>query len=242
MTRLVLFDIDGTILSGGPAREAFVVALCEVFGTAGPVDRWEFSGKTDPQIARELLTEAGIDRGRIGRMLPALWDRYLEELEARLPAFPTRALPGVTDLLARLEGEPGVATALLTGNLAGGARLKLESARLAHWFPVGAYGSDHEVRNELPAIAVRRAEAHWGTRFAPGEVVIVGDTPRDVACGRAHGTRTVAVATGRFGVDALDRTGADLVFESLEETGRAFRGIVGSGCGVAAGSPASRGT
>lgn len=242
MTRLVLFDIDGTLLSGGPARDAFLVALVEVFGTAGPIDRWEFSGKTDPQIARELLAEAGIGRGRVERRLPALWGRYLEELEARLPACPTRALPGVADLLARLDGEPGVAAALLTGNLAGGARLKLESAGLGHRFPVGAFGSDHPARNELPAIAVGRAEAHWGRRFAAREVVVVGDTPRDVACGRAHGARTVAVATGHFGVAALEGTGADVVLGSLRETGRAFRAILGSGCGAAAGSPASRGT
>ena len=240
MRRLVLFDIDGTIVSGGPAREAFLLALVEVFGTAGPIDRWEFSGKTDPQIARELLTEAGIGRRRIGRMLPALWDRYLEELEARLPASPTRALPGAADLLARLGGEPDAAIALLTGNLAGGARLKLDAAGLGHWFPVGAFGSDHEVRNELPAIAVRRAETHWGTRFAPGEVVVVGDTPRDVACGRAHGARTVAVATGHFGVEALEGTGADAVLEGLGETGRALRAIMGAGRAAAAGSPAPR--
>ena len=242
MTRLVLFDIDGTILSGGPARNALRVALVEVYGTAGPLEEWEFSGKTDPRIARELLTEAGISRVRIERMLPTLWDRYLEELEVRLPACPTRALPGAVDLLARLDAEPGVAAALLTGNLAAGARLKLESAGLGHWFPLGAYGSDHEVRDELPAIAVRRAEMHWGTRFAPGEVAVVGDTPRDVACGRAHGTRTVAVATGHFGVGALEGTGADVVLESLEETGRALRAILGAGRGAVAGSLATRGT
>ena len=225
MRRLVLFDVDGTVLSGGPAREAFFVALGAVFGTAGPIDGWEFSGKTDPQIARELLTEAGIEPARIDESLPAVWVRYLAEMEARLLDSPTRALPGVAELLGGL-GERAAATALLTGNVAGGARLKLDSAGLGGWFPVGAFGSDHEVRNELPAVAIRRAEVHWGARFPAGEVVVVGDTPRDVACGQAHGTRTVAVATGRFDVDALEGTGADVVLESLQETDRALHAIL----------------
>ncbi len=226
MRRLVLFDVDGTVLSGGPAREAFVVALGAVFGTAGPIDGWEFSGKTDPQIARELLTEAGIEPARIDESLPTVWARYLAEMEARLPDSPTRALPGVAELLGRLGERAGVVTALLTGNVAGGARLKLNSAGLGGWFPIGAFGSDHEVRNELPAVAIRRAEARWGGRFPAGEVVVVGDTPRDVACGQAHGTRTVAVATGRFDVDALEGTGADVVLESLHETDRALEAIL----------------
>lgn len=226
MRRLVLFDVDGTVLSGGPARQALLVALAEVFGTAGPIHGWEFSGKTDPQIARELLTEAGIDSDRIEHDLPTLWVRYLEEMKARLPACPTRPLPGVPELLLHLHESSDVAMGLLTGNVAEGARLKLDSAGLARWFPVGAFGSDHEVRNELPAVAIRRAEAYWGAEFAPDEVVVVGDTPRDVACGRAHGTRTVAVATGRFAVDALVETGAGEVLESLEQTDRALTAIL----------------
>ena len=226
MRRLVLFDVDGTVLSGGPAREALLVALGAVFGTAGPIDRWEFSGKTDPQIARELLTEAGIEPDRIDEALPAVWARYLAEMEARLPGSPTRALAGVAELLRRLGEGLGLAMGLLTGNVAEGARLKLDSAGLGHWFPIGAFGSDHEVRNKLPAVAIRRAEAHWGARFRAEEVVVVGDTPRDVACGRAHGTRTVAVATGRFAAGVLEETGADVVLESLEETERALQAIL----------------
>ena len=241
MRRLVLFDVDGTVLSGGPAREAFLVALGAVFGTAGPIDGWEFSGKTDPQIARELLTEAGIEPDRIDESLPALWACYLAEMEARLPGSPTRALPGVAELLGRLGESPGVATGLLTGNVAGGARLKLDAAGLGGWFPVGAFGSDREVRNELPAIAIRRAEAHWGARFRAGEVVVVGDTPRDVACGQAHGTRTVAVATGRFDVDALEGTGADAVLESLQETDRALEAILSRSRAALRGRGASAG-
>jgi phosphoglycolate phosphatase len=226
MRRLVLFDIDGTVLSGGPAKDAFRIALVEVFGTAGPIATWEFSGKTDPQIARELLTEAGLEKETIDRGLPSLWRRYVEELEARLPGCPTRPLPGVPELLGGLA-ESGAAIGWLTGNVIGGARLKLDSAGLGGWLSVGAFGSDHEVRRELPPIALRRAQEHWGDAFASGDVVVVGDTPRDVDCGRAHGTRTVAVATGRFASERLRETGADAVLESLEGTGRALTAILG---------------
>ncbi len=226
MRRLVLFDIDGTVLYGGPAKGAFLTALLEVFGTAGPIHEWEFSGKTDPQIARELLTEAGLEPREIDAGLPEMWRYYLAEMEVRLPSCPTRALPGVKELLLRLEAAGTVALGLLTGDVVEGARLKLESAGLAPWLSIGAFGSDHEVRNKLTAIAIRRAEKHWGAHFPPEEVVIVGDTPRDVACGRSYGTRTVAVATGRFGIDALCQTAADTVLESLEETDRVLTAIL----------------
>ena len=226
MRRLVLFDVDGTVLSGGPAKEAFRKALVEVFGTAGPIHEWEFSGKTDPQIARELLTEAGVEPGQIARGLPGVWECYLAEMKARLPSCPTRPLPGVEGLLSRIDAAGTVAQGLLTGNVIEGARLKLGSAGLSQWLTVGAFGSDNEARNELPAIAIRRAERHWGTRFPAEDVVVVGDTPRDVDCGRSHGTRTVAVATGRFGFEALRETEADIVLESLEETDQALTAIL----------------
>jgi phosphoglycolate phosphatase-like HAD superfamily hydrolase len=227
MRRLVLFDIDGTLISGGPARAAFHHALLDVFGTAGPIDEWEFSGKTDPQIARELLTEAGLERDRVDEGLPALWERYLAEMEVRLPTCPPEVLPGVRELLDRLVAEGQVALGLLTGNVAGGARLKLSSAGLYSTLSVGAFGSDHEERSELVPIALRRAVEHWGTRFTVEDAVVVGDTPRDVDCGRSHGARTVAVATGRFGVDLLRSAGADGVLETFADTDRAVSQILG---------------
>ncbi len=223
MRGLILFDIDGTLLAGGPAKEAFHLALLEVFGTAGPIEEWEFSGKTDPQIARELLREGGVGDSDIDGRFPELWARYLSGLEARLPGNPTRALPGVVALLEALRSEEGVALGLVTGNLARGAALKLGAARLDGPFPVGGFGSDHEERNELPGVALIRAREHWGRTFAPNEVVVVGDTPRDVACGRAHGLRTVAVATGRFDAETLAATGPDATLADLAETDQVVR-------------------
>lgn len=219
MQRLVLFDIDGTLLTGGPAKGAFRMALQEVYGTTGPIESWEFSGKTDPQIARELLEAAGLKSPEIEGGLDRLWEVYLAEMERRLPEDPTRILPGVRTLLDALMEQEEVALGLVTGNVSGGARLKLDPVGLAGRFPVGAFGSDHEIRNELPGIAMRRARERWGISFAPGATVIVGDTPRDVECGRHHGTRTLAVATGRFTAAELRRTGADAVVDDLSGTG-----------------------
>lgn len=220
MRRLVLFDIDGTLLRGGPAKEAFHLALLEAFGTAGAIEVHDFSGKTDPQIARELLTEAGVPPGEVDRGLPRLWRRYLAELEARLPDRPVDVLPGVHALLDALEATGEVALGLVTGNIAPGARLKLGSAGLASRFSVGGFGSDSEERNDLPAIAIERARREWRCDFAGDAAVIVGDTPRDVACGRHGGCRTLAVATGRFDLAALVEVEPDHVLADLSDTDR----------------------
>jgi phosphoglycolate phosphatase-like HAD superfamily hydrolase len=218
--RLILFDIDGTLVSGGPAKHAFETAMVETYGTAGDVAGISFAGKTDPQIARELLTRAGFDRGSIDEGLPGLWLRYLTYLEAGLGERPMRVLEGVRELLDALAAVDGVALGLVTGNIAGGASLKLGAAGLWERFQVGGYGSDHEERDHLPAIALERARSHWRAPLSARDAVVVGDTPRDVRCGRVGGTRTLAVATGRFGTTELRAAGADHVVEDLSATER----------------------
>lgn len=228
MTRLLLFDIDGTLVSGGPAKEAFHLALVEAFGTAGDIEVHEFSGKTDPQIARELLRGAGLDDARIDVGLPALWTAYLRELEARLPTLPMEVLPGVRELVDTLATLQDVALGLVTGNIADGARLKLTSAGLHERFRLGGYGSDAEERDHLPGVALERAHAELGVRFQADRVVVIGDTPRDVACGRAHGLLTVAVATGNFTSDELRRAGAHAVVDDFSDTHRTLDILLGS--------------
>ncbi len=215
MKRLLLFDIDGTLVRGGPAKKAFELAMESVFGTAGPIDSHDFSGKTDPQIARELLRSAGFGDERIDVGFEPLWQEYLGELESMLEEMPMTLLPGVRALLEHLSGMDDVAMGLLTGNIVGGARLKLDSVGLMGFFPIGGFGSDSEVREDLPAVAIRRAFRAWGTEFPAPSVVVVGDTPRDVACGKYGGTRTVAVATGRYDAGRLAATGPDRVLEDL---------------------------
>lgn len=218
MKRLVLFDIDGTLVTGGPAKDAFHVALVEAFGTAGDIHVHDFAGKTDPQIARELLRGAGLDDAAIDRGLPVLWARYLDELAHRLPGMPMEVLPGARELVVALEELADVALGLVTGNIAEGARLKLGSAGLDRPFRLGGFGSDSEERDHLPGVALERAREMWGIEFPPSEVVVVGDTPRDIACGRAHRLRTVGVATGRYAGGALRAAGAHEVLDDFTDT------------------------
>jgi phosphoglycolate phosphatase-like HAD superfamily hydrolase len=215
--KLILFDIDGTLARGGPAKEAFSLAMMATFGSVGAIESYDFSGKTDPQIARDLLSTAGVEDAVIDAGLPALWDAYIGELESRIVADPMKLLPGVGKLVETLRLADDVALGLVTGNILRGARLKLASVGLAEHFRVGGYGSDHEVRDHLPGFAVARAVDAWGVTFAEQSVVVIGDTPRDVQCGKHHGTRTVAVATGRFDGGQLEQTGADAVFEDFSD-------------------------
>ena len=227
MRRLLLFDIDGTLVRGGPAKGAFHTALVETFGTAGDIEVHDFAGKTDPQIARELLRGHGMDDADIDAGLPTLWDRYLHHLGERLAGHPMNVLPGVAPLLEALSGHRDVALGLLTGNIVGGAELKLRSVGLFDHFRTGSYGSDSEVRDDLAPIALRRARETWNVHFDPGETWVVGDTPADVRCGQAGGTRTLGVATGRYGTDALAAVGADLVLDDMADTGTAVALLLG---------------
>src|SRR5690606_5835251 len=232
---LILFDIDGTLLSSdGAARRAFHRGLLEVYGTAGPVASNACHGKTDPQIARELLRAAGLADTAIERGFPALWQAYLRELAAELalPGHRTTVHPGVRELLDALDalGER-VIVGLLTGNIEPGAQLKLSAAGLAGRFRLGAYGSDREQREALPAIAVARTRALTGREVRGREIVIIGDTPHDVTCGRALGVRALGVATGRHDAASLAAAGADAVFPDLSDTAAALAWILDEGAG-----------
>jgi phosphoglycolate phosphatase len=227
MRRLVLFDIDGTLLrSNGAAPRAFRRALEEVFGTSGPT-RHSFGGKTDPQIARELLERVGLDRERIEAGIDDAWRRYLAALRHEVSATDMTVLPGVPSLLDELERSSHDALlGLLTGNLREGARIKLDAAGLGFdRFRVGAFGSDHADRPELPALAVERAQALVGRRFEGKDVVIIGDTPADIFCGAHLGVRTIAVATGSYGMDELAACSPDVLLPSLADLDAVWNAI-----------------
>jgi len=228
LMRLLLFDIDGTLVWGGPAKGAFELAMKRVFGTAGPIGGHDFSGKTDPQIARELLELAGVEGDTIDSGFDDLWSEYLGELESRLMDRPMDVLPGVRPLLEELSGMDDVALGLLTGNIVEGARLKLGSVGLAEHFSVGGYGSDSEKRDDLPAVAMKRAAQTYGRVFPPSSVVVVGDTPRDVGCGKHQGTLTVAVATGWHDAETLAACGPDHVLDDLSDLDESIRTLVGT--------------
>ncbi|HYH83579.1 MAG TPA: HAD hydrolase-like protein, partial [Longimicrobium sp.] len=171
--------------------------------------------------------EAGIPDAEIDSGLPALWFRYTEYLHREIRELRVHALPGVAALLDRVEGAgPEVVLGLLTGNIREGARIKVEAARLGFArFRVGAFGSDHAERPALPAIAVERARRETGIAFSGKEIVIIGDTPRDVACGAHLGVRTIATATGHHPVDELAACGADHTFADLSDLEAVWRVI-----------------
>lgn len=218
MRRIILFDIDGTLVRGGPAKDSFVDAMVDTYGTSGDHEKVSFAGKTDPQIARELLFSVGTPADVIEDGLPKLFERYLGNLEARLPERPVEVLPGVVELLDALDYHDDVGVGLLTGNIVGGARLKLGSGGLWDRFSFGSYGSDHAERDQLPAIAVDRAQSLWGTGVTAARAIVVGDTPRDVACGKAGGTRTLAVATGHYSLRELGATEPDHLVADFSST------------------------
>jgi phosphoglycolate phosphatase len=223
--KLVLFDIDGTLLwTDGAGRRAIHRALLDEAGTAGPIDTYRFDGKTDPQIVRDLLSLAGHARADDAALVQAVCRRYVDHLRVELARAgrATRLMAGIEVLLAALAADEAADRALvglLTGNVAPGAALKLKSAGLTpERFRVGAYGSDSARRADLAPVAAARAAALTGRAFAGTDVVILGDTPDDIACGRPIGARSVAVATGFYDVAALRAAGAAYVFETLADT------------------------
>jgi phosphoglycolate phosphatase-like HAD superfamily hydrolase len=228
--KLVLFDIDGTLLRGdGSARRAFEGSLAHVFGTA-PDPHVHYDGKTDPQIARELMRLAGHDDAAIDARLDVAIQGYLERLRREV-SNGTRhfeALPGVASLLDALEPRDDVVLGLLTGNVADGAAVKLACAGIEiDRFRVNAFGSDHELRPELPRVAQRRARDLLGHDFDGDAIVVIGDTPADIHCARPLGARTVGVATGRYSVEELAAHAPSAVLEDLSDTAAAVRAILG---------------
>lgn len=226
--RLLLFDIDGTLVdSRGAGREGFRTALRAVYGETGPIDTFDFHGKTDPAIVRGLLREIGWEDAAIEDRMERLWPVYVRALERELAARDGRVgiYPGVVELLDRLRELEGFVPAILTGNVAPGAWRKLAAAGLADRFSFGAFGSDAERREELPEVALRRAREEAGYSFEPGEAVIIGDTPEDIRCARSAGLRAVAVATGRHGPDELAEHRPDHLFEDLAGTGRVVEAL-----------------
>lgn len=229
MKRLVLFDIDGTLLSaGGAGARAVRDAMLEVYGQTGAIGGYNMGGRTDPQIVRELLTAAGWSIEDVEAGLERLWEAYVRNLRVEIAKADIRPFPGVAELLDRIEasGDPTV-LGLLTGNVKEGARLKVDAAGLGFdRFRVGAYGSDHWRRPELPAVAAQRARAATGIDFSGKEIVIVGDTPFDISCGAHLGVRTIATATGTHPREELAKHGPDYLFDDLSDVDAVWRAII----------------
>jgi phosphoglycolate phosphatase-like HAD superfamily hydrolase len=227
-TRLVLFDVDGTLITArGAGRRALSRAMEEAYGVQGPGERYDWRGQTDPRIVLDVMGAAGVPPDRVREGLDRCFEAYARHLAREVAAGAVEALPGVTDLVPWLGGEPRVLLGLVTGNIEAAARIKLQPVGLWDWFRTGAFGSDDADRRRLPSLAARRAQALTGRRFGPEDVVVVGDTPRDIECARAFGARAVAVATGLFPRDELAAHAPDLLLDDLGDPERAAEALLG---------------
>ena len=224
--RLVLFDIDGSLVNSlGAGKAAVEQAMLTVYGDTGPIASFDFHGRTDPAIVRGLLRAVDWTDEEIETGFEATWDSYLAALDRELVERDgqVRPLPGVSDLLEAIEVDDRFASGLVTGNMEGGAQRKLAAAGLDGRFGFGAYGSDSEWREDLPPLARERAQRRYGRLFNMETAVVVGDTPEDIRCARANGARALAVSTGRHSVEELREHGPDAVFENLSDTSRVVR-------------------
>lgn len=228
--RLILFDIDGTLLmSRGAGRRAILAAMTDLLPASGEaLDAVRFDGKTDPQIVVELLAAAGVPAPDRRDRIQLVLDRYVACLERELdrPDHRTDVLPGIAGLLDRIERTSEAVLGLLTGNVKPGARLKLRSAALdPDRFRVGAFGCDHRDRSALPRIAARRAASLFGREPGGESVVIIGDTPADVTCGVSIGARAIGVATGSYSAEELRLAGAFAAFDDLADPATVWEAI-----------------
>jgi phosphoglycolate phosphatase-like HAD superfamily hydrolase len=216
---LVLFDIDGTLIAtGGAGMRAFNRALRDVFHIDGAHSGFRPDGKTDPLIARELLSHFGLEGQWCDRVRETLFSAYLSHLEEEMQRAKDqgliRVLPGVLELLERLDGRSDFSLGLVTGNLEEGARIKLEKAALNRYFRFGGYGSDSEDRTVLIRMAMERGNRAVSPT-PPRATYVFGDTPLDIIHGHAAGAKVIGVASGRYTLNALRLHNPDLLLPDM---------------------------
>jgi len=214
--RLLLFDIDGTLIhSAGAGVQALKSALTERFGIEDDLRGIEIAGMTDSGIVVSILKKHNIPA--TNENISAFLDSYVHFLSLELPRRKGKLLPGVLDLLNKLGSRPHVVLALLTGNVSRGAQLKLEHYGVWHFFEFGAFADDHRDRNRLGSFARARAKEKHGKEFPASKIDVIGDTPRDIACGKAIGARTIAVATGTWRREQLAKYQPDFLIDDLSD-------------------------
>ena len=225
MKKLILWDIDGTIIvSHGAGFRAMARALTERFGRTVDMGTIDWAGRTDSWIAGEVLRVTGLPDtpGNIHDFLEAYLAILPKELSAGRPG---QVLPGILELLETLRTRPDVVQGLLTGNLERGAKVKLTHHKVWHYFEFGAYADDSPRRNDLGPHALRRAKERHAIDFSPQRTFIIGDTPHDIECGKVIGAQTIAVATGKYSVAELAVHQPTAVFQDFADTAAFLRVI-----------------
>ncbi len=213
--RLILFDIDGTLIdSGGAGTRSLNLAFKKVFSIENAFHDISMAGKTDTQIMKEGLMKHNISTdGNLGTVI----DNYLKHLRKEINNDRKRVKPGIYEILEKLNLMRDAALGLLTGNIEPGARIKLEPFNLNRYFPAGAFGSDNEDRNRLLPIAVKRFEKLCQRKIDIDKCIVIGDTPRDVHCAKIYGAMCIGVATGPYPTDELIEADADYVLKDLSD-------------------------
>jgi phosphoglycolate phosphatase len=221
--RLILFDIDGTLIdSGGAGVRSLDIAFKKVFSVENGFHGISMAGKTDAQILKEGLLKHGLSMdGNINAVIEA----YLFHLKQEIQNDRKHAKPGIHEILELLNHAPYIRLGLLTGNLEQGARIKLEAFNLNNYFPSGAFGSDDEDRNKLLPVAVRRFEKLFKEKLRIEESIVIGDTPRDVECAHMYGAICIGVATGPYSFDELVEAKADYVVKDLSNPASLFESL-----------------
>jgi phosphoglycolate phosphatase-like HAD superfamily hydrolase len=215
---LLLWDIDGTLVCTDRAGErSLLILVRELYGRdLGDKLPVVLQGRTDTSIARDILAWLGVPA--TPEEVRRIRDAYIALLPKTLPAGRAKLHPGIREALDAVHAHPEIHQGLLTGNHREGARLKLSHLGIWHYFEFGAYADDSSVRDELGPFALRRAKEKLGIEFPPERVYIIGDTPHDIACGKAIGAKTIAVATGSFSVAQLEAEKPTHTFADLSDT------------------------
>lgn len=219
--KLVLFDIDGTLISTeGISRNALIDALRKTYGTEGNAATHSFAGKMDGVIIHEILHECGLHKDDIQQKFEEVKDAYINIFKSRAKKEHVKVLEGVHELVAELHDNPDVLLGLLTGNFEASGRHKLTLPGLNQFFPFGAFAEDGHVRNDLPEVAVERAYELTQINFKDKDVVIIGDTVHDVRCAKVLNSKCIAVATGHYAFEKLEELKPEHTLENLSETSK----------------------